>query len=117
DVIQLPVTVSNETARAQNAKISADIGPAFEVLGVTGLGNGKPDNLALGANERKSFFYSLRVVGDGFEPADGHIKLGLDAANLRDEIERTIKVVPEGFPFEMAAAGTLEDESATHTFV
>ena len=52
-------------------------------------------------------FYELAVVGDGDVKDDGKIAIAVTAANLRDEVERTITVVPIGFPQEVSIAGTL----------
>jgi hypothetical protein len=107
DRIQLPVTLSNETAQPYKARISSDFGPAFKVVG------GVPQNVELGAGERKSFFAELQVVGDGKDPEAGRARIGIDTANLKDEVARTIRVVPLGFPQEVSLSGTL-DKRAEH---
>lgn len=107
DTIQLPVTLSNETAQPYQARISSDFGPAFKVVG------GVPQNVELGAGERKSFFAELQVVGDGKDPEAGRARIGIDTANLKDEVARTIRVVPLGFPQEVSLSGTL-DKRAEH---
>jgi hypothetical protein len=107
DTIQLPVTLSNETAQPYKARISSDFGPAFKVVG------GVPQNVELGAGERKSFFAELQVVGDGKDPEAGRARIGIDTANLKDEVARTIRVVPLGFPQELSLSGTL-DKRAEH---
>ena len=63
--------------------------------------------LQLAPNERRSLFFELVVAGDGATKDDGKIKIAVTAANLRDEVERTIVVVPIGFPQEVSVAGTL----------
>jgi hypothetical protein len=107
DTIQLPVTLSNETAQPYQARISSEFGPAFKVVG------GVPGKVELGAGERKSFFAELQVVGDGKDPEAGRARVGIDTANLKDEVARTIRVVPLGFPQEVSLSGTL-DKRAEH---
>ena len=107
DTIELPVTLANETTRPYKARISSDFGPAFKVAG------GVPAEVALRAGERKSFFAELTVIGDGRDPEAGRARVGIETANLKDEVARTIRVVPVGFPQEVSVSGTL-DKRATH---
>lgn len=102
DRIRLPVTITNETERAQDAKLTTTFGPAFQVTGTT------PPTIALAPRESRTLFYDLAVVGDGRDPAAGKATLALEASRLRDQVERTIRVVEVGFPEELARAGTLE---------
>lgn len=102
DHISLPVTIANETDRPYEASLSATFGPAFKITG-----GALPATLTLAPNERRSTFYELDVVGDGRGERDGAIALGVTAANLRDEVEKMIPVVPLGFPQEASVSGTL----------
>ena len=104
DRIQLPITLANDTERAQTAALQAHFGPAFQIVG-----EGLPSTLAIEAGKRASFFVTLAVVGDGKNPQDGEIRIRAEAANLADELVKTVRVVPEGFPFELAAAGSVSD--------
>jgi len=103
DRIHLPVTISNETAEARTAAITAEFGSAFAV------DHGGPASLELAPNQRRTLFYDLRVVGNGDDPAAGKALLAVDAMHLRDQVERTIKVAARGFPLEASAAGTVAD--------
>lgn len=105
DTIQLPVTLSNETERTYEARIDSDFGPAFKVAG------GVPRRVELRAGERKSFFAELQVVGNGRDPEAGRARVGIETANLKDEVARTIRVVPLGFPQESSGSGTLVDRA------
>lgn len=102
DRLRLPVTVANETDRPYTAQLSATFGKAFRVRG-----GGLAPTLALGPSERRATFYELEVVGDGKVPEDGKIAIAVEAANLRDDIEKTIRVAPVGFPQQVSVAGTL----------
>ena len=103
DRIRLPVTVANETMLPYDAQLTAVFGKAFalEPKAATAA------RLLLGPGERRTMFYELAVVGDGARPEDGKIALAVDAANLRDEVERTVAVATIGFPQEVSMAGTL----------
>jgi uncharacterized protein YfaS (alpha-2-macroglobulin family) len=109
DVVELPVTVANETDEPYTAALTAEFGPAFKRVGVR-----QPDTLELAPRARRSLFFELEVVGDGEGDsaedarAAGKARIAVEAANLRDEVERNIKVVPRGFPVEISASGTLE---------
>ncbi|RMH45321.1 MAG: hypothetical protein D6689_00150 [Deltaproteobacteria bacterium] len=102
DRIELPVTVANETARPYTAEVVAEFGPAFRVT------HALPGSVRLGPGERKSLFVALDVTGNGNDPADGRVRIAVRAAHLEDAIERTIDVVPVGFPQEHSFAGTLQ---------
>ena len=102
DRVSLPVTVANETAERYVAELRAELGAAFKRRGAP-----LPEKLELAPGQRRSFFYDLEVVGDGAEPADGKALVSVVAAGLRDQVERTIRVVPRGFPIEISEAGTL----------
>jgi hypothetical protein len=101
DRIRLPVTIANETNEPYTATLAATFGKAFRVAG------GLAPTLSLAPNERRSTFYELEVVGDGKVAADGKIALAVEAANLRDDIERTVRIAPLGFPQELSMSGEL----------
>ncbi|ACY15669.1 MG2 domain-containing protein [Haliangium ochraceum] len=109
DSLELPVVLTNETERPQSARITSEFGAAFRVRG------GVPKQVRLEPGERQSFFAQLEVVGNGKDPEAGSARIAMDTANLSDEVARTIRVVPLGFPQELAASGTL-DQRATHSF-
>lgn len=102
DLIRLPVTVSNETSQPYTATITSTFGKAFRMKG-----GGLAPTLELAPNERRATFYDLEVIGDGKTASDGTIAIAVEAANLRDDIEKTITVVPVGFPQQLSVAGTL----------
>jgi hypothetical protein len=102
DHVRLPVTIANETDQPYRATLAATFGKAFTVTG----GALAPE-LRLAPGERRSTFYELDVTGDGRDASDGRIAITVDAANLRDTVERTVRVVPAGFPQQVSLAGTL----------
>ncbi len=102
DRIRLPVTISNETSLPYTANLTATFGKAFKIKG-----GGLAPTVALAPNERRAAFYDLEVVGDGKVTEDGKIAIGVEAANLRDDIEKTIVVASVGFPQQVSLAGTL----------
>ena len=102
DRVRLPVTVANETPLPYTASFHAAFGKAFAVRSAA-----VAPQIELAPRERRSIFYDLEVVGDGTVADDGKIAIAVEAANLRDDVERVVKVAPIGFPQEAALAGTL----------
>ncbi|HEY5949053.1 MAG TPA: MG2 domain-containing protein, partial [Kofleriaceae bacterium] len=97
DSIKLPVTLTNETDADIDADLTASFGAAFK------LANNPAGKIHLRAGEKKSLFFPLEVVAtDG----EGNVSLGVRASGLEDKLEKKIRVVPLGFPFELSASGT-----------
>jgi len=98
DTIRLPITLANETDEPIEASLDARFGAAFKLTE-----NPVAGTLHLQAKQKQSLFFPLQVVAtDG--NADVNIKLV--ARGLADEIKKTIRVVPRGFPIEASASGT-----------
>jgi len=102
DRIRLPVTISNETDQPYTASLAATFGKAFKLRS-----GGLAPTLSLAPNERRATFYDLEVVGDGKVAEDGKIAIAVEAANLRDDLEKTIVIAPIGFPQQVSVSGTL----------
>jgi len=107
DTIRLPVTLTNETDEPLEAALAAQFGAAFKLAG-----NPTAGALHLKARDKQSVVFALEVVAtDG--NADVDIKL--TARGLADELKKTIRVVPRGFPIEASASGTARrGEPARH---
>src|SRR5262249_25536814 len=98
DTIRLPITLSNETDDAIDASLSARFGTALKLAGAP-----QTDKIHLRAKEKQSVFFPLEVVAtDGSADVD----LKLTARGLADELHKTTRVVPRGFPIEASASGT-----------
>jgi alpha-2-macroglobulin-like protein len=97
DTIQLPVTLANETAEPIDATLDARFGTAFKLSGNPG------GSIRLAPGEKKAMFFTLDVVAT---KGSADVELAARAAGLSDEVKKTIRVVPKGFPFEVSAAGT-----------
>ena len=102
DRIRLPVTIANETDQPYTANLAATFGKAFKLKS-----GGLAPVIDLKPNERRSTFYDLEVVGDGKVAEDGKIAIAVEAANLRDDIVKTIAIAPMGFPQQLSMSGTL----------
>jgi hypothetical protein len=111
DQIRLPVTLTNETDHALDAELDARFGAAFRLGVDPSLTGGK---VHLAAGEKKALFFPLEVVAtDG----DADVALALTTAGLKDQLEKKIRVVPLGFPFEHSASGTASKAApAKHDF-
>jgi hypothetical protein len=98
DTIRLPVTLTNETDEPLEAQLTAQFGAAFKLAS-----NPVAGALRLKPHDKQSLFFPLDVVAtDGSADVD----LRLVARGLTDEIKKTIRVVPRGFPIEASASGT-----------
>lgn len=106
DRIALPVTLSNETENAIEATLAAKFGSALRLDSDPAAGK-----IRLRAGEKKSFYFPLEVVAtDG----SADVELALATRGLRDELKKTIRVVPRGFPFTAAASGTAKAGRRSH---
>ncbi len=105
DEIELPITLTNETDRAVDADLKAQFGAAFKV------GTPLPPKLHIDAHAKASLFVPLSVVAtDG----DADLHLAVATAGLEDKLDKTIHVVPLGFPFEASASGTAKAGVRAH---
>ena len=108
DTVRLPITLANETSEAIDATLTTSFGAAFKLTTspVTGT-------IKLAANAKQTLFFPLEVVATG---GNSDIEIRLTARGLNDEIKKTIRVVPRGFPIEVAASGTAKKgQAARHT--
>ncbi|HSD90963.1 MAG TPA: MG2 domain-containing protein, partial [Kofleriaceae bacterium] len=97
DSIKLPVSLTNETDDDLDADLTASFGSAFK------LAQNPAGKIHLKAHEKKSLFFPLDVVAT---TGDAKVSLGVRTAGLEDKLDKTIRVVPLGFPFELSASGT-----------
>ncbi|MFO0589660.1 MAG: alpha-2-macroglobulin family protein [Polyangiaceae bacterium] len=108
DVVELPVVITNGTFRGIDANVSALVGPA--------LSSKDPlsSKVHLDPQQNKTVYYALDVHGNGENAADGKLALSAEGGHLTDSMERTLRVVPAGFPREENAAGTLTGSAAAN---
>ena len=97
DKIRLPITITNETGEALDADLAARFGTAFKLT--TPLGA----KIHVKPHDKYSVFAQLEVVATG---GTADVELALASRGLKDEIKKTIRVVPRGFPFETSVSGT-----------
>ncbi|MCE9573460.1 MAG: carboxypeptidase regulatory-like domain-containing protein [Deltaproteobacteria bacterium] len=105
DVIDLPVSVGNQTGDDLDAKLTATFGAAFRIKAAT-----SGDPLHLDANGKATVRYPLEVVGTR---GDADVSLAVSADGIEDAMQKTIRVVPRGFPFVAQASGTAARGTAT----
>ena len=107
DRVALPVTITNNSAKAVQATVRAKTGPAL-VVGAAERAVWIPPRAVRTVN------YQLAVSGlDGAKGA-GDIELEVTGGTARDSLRRSLKIVPNGFPAAQSFAGTLAD-GARHT--
>jgi alpha-2-macroglobulin-like protein len=108
DKILLPVSLTNKTDHALTAHLDTHFGAAFK------LGAAPSPELTLLAGEKKTMIFPIEVVSKG--GGQGEVSIAVTTAGLKDSVEKTIKVVPLGFPIEAAASGTAQKGIARHVF-
>jgi hypothetical protein len=105
DTIQLPVTLTNETDQPLDAQLTAAFGAALKLTR-----NPISGAIHLAAHQARSAIFPLEVVAaDG----DAELAIKLTARGLSDELKRTIRIVPRGFPTELSASGTARAGTAS----
>ncbi len=97
----IPVTLSNESERALEVKLDAGFGALMIASSEVGMGG------ALAGGQRTSQFYPLDVTGTRGLSA---VHLSATAGGLKDEILRSIPVVPVGYPQLFEKAGQINGE-------
>jgi alpha-2-macroglobulin-like protein len=107
DTIRLPITISNATDEAIDAVLDARFGAAFKLASPPATGA-----IRVPAHGKHSVVFPLAVVAtDG----SAEVSLKLTGRGLVDELNKTIRIVPRGFPIELAASGTARrDQAARH---
>lgn len=112
DVVDLPVSITNATSRAQTTRLEATFGAALRRT----AGDARA-TLTLKPGETTTLYYGLKVEGDVRAAGAGDLAFGAEAASLRDALARKVRLVPEGQPQEIARAGKLDGSTViTETF-
>jgi len=106
DRITAPVTLTNETDAAIDVDVKASFGPLITAR--SDLGGTK----ALAQGARASMTWDLDVTG---MTGESPVAVSASGSGLSDELTRTLRVVPRGFPIEQAFSGTVKDK-AVHAF-
>ena len=104
DRVDLPLAVVNATREEMGVRVGFKF-PA-ELFKLSGEAEQK---LELGAEKRGRLYFPFEVVGKS-----GEAKLLFNGAGglLEDKVERSIPVVPYGFPKEFAKSGILEKQES-----
>ncbi|MBA3464492.1 MAG: carboxypeptidase regulatory-like domain-containing protein [Deltaproteobacteria bacterium] len=98
DTVNLPITIANETDEPLEATLDTKFGTAFKLA--SNPLNGK---VKIKAKDKTTVVFALEVVAtDG----SADVEMRIASRGLMDEVKKTIRVVPKGFPIEVAASGT-----------
>jgi len=97
DVINLPLTLANEEARAADVSVDGSFGSLFRLEGARAKGG------AIAGNARKSLFFPLEVTGD---QGESEVRFSARAGGLEDDFVRQITVTRLGFPQTISRSGT-----------
>ena len=100
----IPITLSNESDSASSIGLETQFGALIKA-------SAKAAKIGtLAAGERKSVFIPLEVTG---VRGQSQVKLAASAGGLKDDVLRSISIVPLGFPQLFEKAGQVKDE-VTH---
>lgn len=100
DLINLPLTLSNDINMAVRVQLTSRFGDAVKLLE-----NSAPEALDLNAESGETLTFPLAVVG---QMGETEVHFAAHAKGLNDAFTRRIKVVPKGFPRSFEASGTLQ---------
>ncbi len=104
DTILLPVTLSNETDLAIDATLVAKFGTAFKLVNTPSLAS-----LKIAAQGKQTVMFPLQVQVKGTTEVD----LVATTRGLADKLQKQIRVVPKGFPYEVSLSGTASKAKRT----
>lgn len=97
DAPNLPLTLTNETAEALKVKVEARFGSLL-----TSEPSHARREISLGAGERRTLFYPLRVTG---AEGQSEVTFVAEAGGLKDAFTRHVHVEPLGYPREVSFGG------------
>jgi hypothetical protein len=104
DRIALPVTITNNTANAIDASLTAKVGGALAIAGDVAR------TIRVPARTARTVSYRVDVTGVDGEGGAGAIDLAVSSPNVTagsDSLRRELRIVPPGFPQQRAFAGAL----------
>ncbi|MCK6550066.1 hypothetical protein L6R52_29800 [Myxococcota bacterium] len=118
DHMLLPLTLANERAVPVDVKLTSTFGDLLALekgverveAGAAILASTEDLATTLGAGERRSIYYPVRVEGTR---GKSKIAISAEAGGLSDQFVRELDVVPVGFPQVFSASGTLKDRWST----
>jgi hypothetical protein len=99
DQLLIPLTLSNESASAQQVDLHTSFGALMQATSAPAQGG------TLAAGQRKSVFIPLTVTG---VRGQSEVRIGAAAAGLNDEVVRMIPVTPVGFPRVFEQSGQVK---------
>jgi uncharacterized protein YfaS (alpha-2-macroglobulin family) len=106
DTIRLPISLVNGTAETLH-------GARLEVTGAPALHLGQLPRLDLAPGARVRRLLDITV---GHAGAPAQLTLAASAGNFADNVERTMAIKPNGFPFQLSFGGlTVQNGSVTQT--
>ncbi|QDV40529.1 A-macroglobulin complement component [Stieleria neptunia] len=101
DRIDLPVGLVNATDQDGAFEVQLQLDPAFNATRRSGM-------TSVAAGERSTEVFSLDVT-EPAKPTDAKVRVSatLSGSTLADQVERTVRIVPDGFPFDVSQSGSL----------
>jgi hypothetical protein len=97
DELRLPLTLTNETKKPLSVTVRASFGALLAAAPADAR-----RTLELGAGERRSLFYPVRVTGVS---GKSEVTFVAEAGGLKDAFTREVAVEPLGFPVQASFSG------------
>ena len=106
DVIEIPVSLSNNTEFNISGKLDINVPWMLEAI------DAKDQVVTMGAHSSKTINLKYKVTAVAKEGQDDIFKINFTSAAFEDEIEEAMVIVPKGFPVRTAHSGT--DQETTY---
>lgn len=109
DRIDLPVGIVNATDQAGQLDLALKLDATLKT-------NRTSATTSVRAGERSTESFSIDVA-ESSQPTEATIRLEAEFAGgtMTDRVERTLRIVPDGFPFQVADSGSLSKSVAVST--
>lgn len=106
DLIEIPVTIANNTEFTVSGKLDLSIPWMLEAI------DAKDQVVTMAAHSSQTIKLKYKVTAVAKEGQDDLFKINFNSAAFEDEIEEAMVIVPKGFPVRTAYSGT--DKETTY---
>ncbi|QDV86007.1 MG2 domain-containing protein [Planctomycetes bacterium TBK1r] len=106
DRIDLPVGLVNATDQDGAFEVQLQLDPAFTATRRSGL-------TSVAAGDRTTEIFSLNVT-EPAKPTEAKVRVSatLSGSTFADQVERSVRIVPDGFPFDVSQSGSLSKSAS-----
>ncbi|MBL9006275.1 MAG: hypothetical protein JNJ46_18620, partial [Myxococcales bacterium] len=101
DRVMLPVVLSNEQNQPLRVDLQSEFGSLLSLEKAVARTSG-----AIGGGLRETLYFPLTVTG---KKGQSEVRLVAEASGLRDELFRSVRVSPRGFPQHISRSGRMRE--------